>query len=58
MKTCSALLNPQGDFSLQVGFQASAWVSLGAQIGDEVMVKVEEAHPRDDVIFLKEVVKG
>ncbi|XP_057459032.1 ribonuclease II, chloroplastic/mitochondrial isoform X2 [Lotus japonicus] len=43
---------------VEVGFQASAWVSLGAQIGDEVMVKVEEAHPRDDVIFLKEVVKG
>ena len=55
VKICSALLNPHS--SLQVGFQASAWVSLGAQIGDEVMVKVEEAHPRDDVIFLKEVVK-
>lgn len=27
------------------------------QIGDEVEVKVEEAHPRDDILFLKEVVK-
>ncbi|KAJ1394413.1 Nucleic acid-binding, OB-fold [Sesbania bispinosa] len=43
---------------VEVGFQASAWVSVGTQIGDEVMVKVEEAHPRDDIIFLKEVVKG
>lgn len=43
---------------MQVGFQASAWVSVGAQIGDEVVVKVEEADPRDDIIFVKEVVKG
>ncbi|KAK8464491.1 hypothetical protein PHAVU_010G010050 [Phaseolus vulgaris] len=41
---------------LEVGFQASAWVPLGSQIGDEVLVKVEEAHPRDDILFLKEVV--
>lgn len=41
---------------LQVGLQASAWVSVGSQIGDEVLVRVEEAHPRDDVLFLKEVV--
>lgn len=42
---------------LQVGLQAAAWVSVGAQIGDEVEVKVEEAHPRDDIIYLKEVVR-
>ncbi|XP_029126303.1 pentatricopeptide repeat-containing protein At2g39230, mitochondrial-like [Cajanus cajan] len=40
-----------------VGFQASAWISVGTQIGDEVIGKVVEAHPRDDIIFLKEVVK-
>ena len=43
---------------LQVGLQASAWVSVGTQVGDEIEVKVEEAHPRDDVLFLNEVVKG
>ncbi|KAG4377567.1 hypothetical protein GLYMA_18G153300v4 [Glycine max] len=42
---------------LEVGFQASAWIPVGMQIGDEVEVKVEEAHPRDDILFLKEVVK-
>ncbi|KAJ6742164.1 EXORIBONUCLEASE II MITOCHONDRIAL [Salix viminalis] len=41
---------------VEVGLQASAWVSLGTQIGDEVQVRVEEAHPRDDIISLKEVV--
>lgn len=41
---------------VEVGLQASAWVSVGSQIGDEVLVRVEEAHPRDDVLFLKEVV--
>lgn len=41
---------------MQVGLQASAWVSVGSQIGDEVLVRVDEAHPRDDVLFLKEVV--
>ncbi|XP_058764089.1 ribonuclease II, chloroplastic/mitochondrial-like [Vicia villosa] len=41
---------------VEVGFQATAWVSLGTQIGDEVMVKVEESHPRDDIIFVKEIV--
>lgn len=40
---------------MQVGLQTSVWVSLGAQIGDEVKVIVEEAHPRDDVLTLKEV---
>ncbi|XP_052724363.1 ribonuclease II, chloroplastic/mitochondrial isoform X2 [Vigna angularis] len=42
---------------VEIGFQASAWVPVGSQIGDEVLVKVEEAHPRDDILFLKEVVK-
>lgn len=41
---------------MQVGIQASTWVSVGAQIGDEVEVRVEEAHPRDDVLSLKEVI--
>lgn len=41
-----------------MGFQASAWVSVGAQIGDEVEVRVDEAHPRDDFISLKEVIWG
>ncbi|KAJ7961411.1 ribonuclease II, chloroplastic/mitochondrial [Quillaja saponaria] len=41
---------------VEVGHQASAWVSVGRQIGDEIEVKVEEAHPRDDVLSLKEVV--
>ncbi|XP_061965161.1 ribonuclease II, chloroplastic/mitochondrial isoform X2 [Populus nigra] len=41
---------------VEVGLQATAWVSLGTQIGDEVQVRVEEAHPRDDIISLKEVV--
>lgn len=39
-----------------MGLQASAWVSVGAQIGDEVQVRVEEAHPRDDVLSLKEII--
>lgn len=43
---------------MQVGFQATAWVSVGTQIGDEVMVKVDESHPRDDIIHVKEVVRG
>ncbi|KAA8516420.1 hypothetical protein F0562_016713 [Nyssa sinensis] len=43
---------------MEVGFQASAWVSVGMQIGNEVDVKVEEAHPRDDILSLKEVVQG
>ena len=42
----------------QVGLQASAWVSVGTQVGDEVQVQVEEAHPRDDVLFLKEVIRN
>ncbi|CAL0306027.1 unnamed protein product [Lupinus luteus] len=43
---------------VEVGFQASAWVSIGTQIGDEVLVKVEEADPRDDIICVKEVIKS
>ncbi|KAJ9548088.1 hypothetical protein OSB04_020631 [Centaurea solstitialis] len=42
---------------LEVGFQASAWVSIGSHVGDEVVVRVEEAHPRDDILALKEVVQ-
>lgn len=42
-------------FTLQVGIQASASVSVGSQIGDEIEVRVEEAHPRDDVLYLNEV---
>ncbi|CAN1769955.1 Ribonuclease II, chloroplastic/mitochondrial [Linum perenne] len=40
---------------LDIGFQASAWVSTGS-VGDEVRVKVEEARPREDLISIKEVV--
>ncbi|XP_077239005.1 ribonuclease II/R family protein [Tasmannia lanceolata] len=40
---------------VEVGIQASALVSVGTQIGDEIEVRVEEAHPRDDILFLKEV---
>ncbi|CAL5351294.1 unnamed protein product [Camellia sinensis] len=43
---------------VEVGIQASACVSVGVQIGDEVEVQVEEAHPRDDVLSLKEVVQA
>ncbi|KAF7844583.1 ribonuclease II, chloroplastic/mitochondrial [Senna tora] len=43
---------------VEVGYQATAWVSVGTQIGDEIEVKVEEAHPREGVLSLKEVVKG
>ena len=44
-------------FCLQVGFQATAWVSVGSQIGDEVVVRVAEADPRDDSLSLKEIVQ-
>lgn len=40
----------------QVGHQASAWVSVGTQVGDEVIIRVEESHPRDDFLSLKEVI--
>ncbi|XP_055812441.1 ribonuclease II, chloroplastic/mitochondrial isoform X2 [Solanum dulcamara] len=39
----------------EIGVQASSWVSIGVQIGGEVDVQVEEAHPRDDILSLKEV---
>lgn len=42
-------------YHLQVGIQDSASVSLGKQVGDEIQVEIEEAHPRDDVLTLKEV---
>ncbi|XP_050211898.1 ribonuclease II, chloroplastic/mitochondrial [Mercurialis annua] len=41
---------------VEVGFQATAWASIGAHVGDEIQVKVEEAHPRDDFLSLKEAV--
>ncbi|OWM82301.1 hypothetical protein CDL15_Pgr001875 [Punica granatum] len=41
---------------VEVGHQASAWVSVGTQVGDEVIVRVEESHPRDDFLSLKEAV--
>ncbi|KAK4800302.1 hypothetical protein SAY86_020789 [Trapa natans] len=40
----------------EVGYQASVWVSVGTQVGDEVLVRVEESHPRDDFLSLKEVI--
>lgn len=40
---------------VEVGVQASASVSVGYQIGDELQVVVEEAHPRDEVLLLEEV---
>ncbi|ERN07900.1 ribonuclease II, chloroplastic/mitochondrial isoform X2 [Amborella trichopoda] len=39
---------------VEVGMQASALVSVGVQIGDEIKVQVEEAHPRNDFLSLKE----
>ncbi|XP_041023892.1 ribonuclease II, chloroplastic/mitochondrial isoform X2 [Juglans microcarpa x Juglans regia] len=41
---------------VEVGFQASASVSVGLHIGDEIEVWVEESHPRDDYLALKEVI--
>lgn len=40
-----------------MALQASASVSVGIQIGDEIEVQVEEAHPRDDVLYLKEAIR-
>ncbi|GAU28032.1 hypothetical protein TSUD_264900 [Trifolium subterraneum] len=40
---------------VEVGFQATYWVSEGTRIGDVILVKVEETYPRDDIIYLKEV---
>ncbi|CAN6471801.1 unnamed protein product [Victoria cruziana] len=40
---------------MEIGIQASASVSIGVQIGDEVHIQVEESHPRDDILTVKEV---
>ncbi|KNA06496.1 hypothetical protein SOVF_180210 [Spinacia oleracea] len=40
---------------VEVGLQASAWVLVGSQVGDEIEVQVEEAQPRDDILSLKQV---
>ncbi|XP_074264228.1 ribonuclease II, chloroplastic/mitochondrial isoform X2 [Silene latifolia] len=40
---------------VEVGLQASAWVLVGSQVGDEIQVLVEHAHPRDDALSLKHV---
>ncbi|KAI5682407.1 hypothetical protein M9H77_03635 [Catharanthus roseus] len=42
---------------VEVGLQASAWVSVGVNVGDEVEVKLEESHPRNDILSLKEVLR-
>ncbi|KAH7672756.1 Exoribonuclease II protein [Dioscorea alata] len=40
---------------VEVGVQASASVSVGTQIGDEIKVVTDEAHPRDDILSVREV---
>ncbi|XP_048493412.1 ribonuclease II, chloroplastic/mitochondrial isoform X5 [Beta vulgaris subsp. vulgaris] len=40
---------------VEVGLQASAWVTVGSQVGDEIEVRVEDAHPRADNLSLKQV---
>ncbi|KAJ4835964.1 hypothetical protein Tsubulata_003049 [Turnera subulata] len=40
---------------VEVGLQASARVSQGSKVGDEIKVMVERVHPRDDILFLEEV---
>ncbi|KAG9154881.1 hypothetical protein Leryth_025272 [Lithospermum erythrorhizon] len=42
-------------FLIEVGLQASAWVSVGVQIGDKIQLEIEESHPRDDILSLKEI---
>lgn len=42
---------------MEIGMQASAEVSVGLHVGDVVTVEVEEAHPRDDFLTLREVVE-
>ncbi|KAH0465274.1 hypothetical protein IEQ34_005377 [Dendrobium chrysotoxum] len=39
---------------IEVGIQVCASVSAGKQIGDEIEVIIEEAHPRDDVLSVRE----
>ncbi|CAA0830512.1 Ribonuclease II- chloroplastic/mitochondrial [Striga hermonthica] len=43
-------------FLMEVGLQASVWVSGGVKVGDEVKVRVEKAHPRNDTISFVEAV--
>ncbi|RVW33795.1 Ribonuclease II, chloroplastic/mitochondrial [Vitis vinifera] len=40
---------------LQVGLQASAWVSLGNRLEMKLKLRWKKPHPRDDVLSLKEV---
>ncbi|KAK9668695.1 hypothetical protein RND81_13G079000 [Saponaria officinalis] len=40
---------------VEVGLQATAWVLVGSQVGDEIQVVIEHAHPRDDDLSLKQV---
>lgn len=40
----------------QVGIQVTADVSTGKQVGDELRVIIVEAHPRDDILLVKEVI--
>ncbi|KAJ4834299.1 ribonucleotide-diphosphate reductase subunit rnr1 [Turnera subulata] len=40
---------------VEVGLQASARVSQGLKVGDEIKVMVESVHPRDDILYLEEV---
>ncbi|XP_039068065.1 ribonuclease II, chloroplastic/mitochondrial [Hibiscus syriacus] len=45
-------------FLVEVGFQGSAWVSIGCEVGDEVEVRVESASSREDYVLLKEVIRA
>ncbi|KAK9671349.1 hypothetical protein RND81_12G023900 [Saponaria officinalis] len=40
---------------VEVGLQATAWVLVGSQVGDEIQVVIEHVHPRDDDLSLKQV---
>ncbi|CAL9207423.1 unnamed protein product [Musa hybrid cultivar] len=40
---------------MEVGVQAIAIVSDGKKVGDEIKVTIDEAHPRDDVLSVREV---
>ncbi|XP_074583515.1 ribonuclease II, chloroplastic/mitochondrial [Curcuma longa] len=41
---------------MEVGIQATVDVSIGKQVGDELRVIIVEAHPRDDILSVKEVI--
>ncbi|URD84000.1 RNB [Musa troglodytarum] len=41
--------------NMHVGVQAIAIVSAGKKVGDELKVTIDEAHPRDDVLSVREV---